>query len=1297
MSRTTRWMLAFGGIAIICVFVWDLTPLATMKGKEKIGATPPTPVAASPSSYRSPGERHKVAISDSALADSVRSQGGRLVADYGSFKLYEVSSAQSRELIGKDGAESGDENNLVLLNAGAIDTSTPAAQAMRGAASSGSGKQMRLIQFAGPIQPAWYDTLSKTGVKIVTYIPNNAYLVYGDSKSLQGMQGFAARTAAVQWEGAYTSAHRLSPTLSTRAAQKPSGDSKSGAENSANKLSPRPTAKGNSIFAVQLVADGDENNPTLALIDRLKTAPILKQSRVLNYLNVVVALPQDAVISQLANRGDVVSISTWSTPHRMDERQDMIIAGQLTGSGPTVGDYLAYLAGKGFTTTTTSFGVNVSDSGVDNGSTTPNHFALYALGNPTAPANSRVVYARVVGTPSGPGSTTQGCDGHGNLNTHVIGGYVPTGTVGGVNFGVAPHADASGFRYDLGVFPYVKVGSSVIFDNSGAPTGDFTNPDYTTLESSAYNDTMRISSNSWGASDNSYSIDSQEYDALVRDAQPTGATFPAAGNQEYVILFAAGNDGSGSNTVGLPGTAKNVITVGAAEGVQSLGGTDFCGIGDSGADSANDIIFFSSRGPTSDGRKKPDIMAPGTHITGGVGQASIASPTGSGTGSALACFDATGVCAGVGSDFFPSGQQWYTASDGTSHSTPAVSAFAALIRQHHINQALTPPTPAMTKAMMMNTARYMNGAGANDSLFSNNQGMGEVNFNNYFDLFTTGSIRRDQVGADKLTASGQQRIVTGSINTNTKPFRVTLAWTDAPGPTSGNAFINNLDLEVSVGGNTYKGNVFSGADSTTGGSADPRNNVESVFIPAGITGNFVVKVKATNIAGNGVPGDADALDQDFALVVSNATAGNIPVMEGGTPAVTAESCAPANTAIDPGETVTVDLPLSNVGTSSTSSLVATLQATGGVSSPSGPQNYGVVVAGGSAVSRPFTFTATTTCGQNLVITLQLQDGANNLGTVTFTVRTGTLGAPSSALYSTGNIATAIPDVSSVEIPIVVAANGAIADVNARVRLNHTFDHDLVLELVAPDGTTVVLSQNRDTALGGGDNYGTGANDCSGTPTIFDDSAATAIGAGLPPFAGTFRPETPLSDLNGHTLAGTWKLRITDIEAQDVGTVGCVTLDISRQPFVCCGVLGTPVIASGGAATITAESIAPANNAPDPGETVTANFPLINTGDGNTTNLVATLQNSGGVTPVTTSANYGVVVAGGPAVSRPFTFVASGTCGNNITATLQLQDGAINLGTVTYTFQLGTTSTASSTFSNATAIVIPATGTGATTG
>src|SRR6185369_2543915 len=177
----------------------------------------------------------------------------------------------------------------------------------------------------------------------------------------------------------------------------------------------------------------------------------------------------------------------------------------------------------------------------------------------------------------------------------------------------------------------------------------------------------------------------------------------------------------------------------------------------------------------------------------------------------------------------------------------------------------------------------------------------------------------------------------------------------------------------------YKGNVFTGANSVTGGSADTRNNSESVFVPAGVTGPFVVRVVGTNIAGDGVPNSGGALDQDFALVVGNSIAVVQPVIASAGATIVAESCSPADGAIDPGETVTVSLCVQNVGSANTVNLVGTLQATGGVTSPSGPQNYGVVVAGGPAVCRNFTFTASGSCGGTLTATLALQDGATNLG------------------------------------------------------------------------------------------------------------------------------------------------------------------------------------------------------------------------------------------------------------------------------------------------------------------------------
>jgi hypothetical protein len=144
-----------------------------------------------------------------------------------------------------------------------------------------------------------------------------------------------------------------------------------------------------------------------------------------------------------------------------------------------------------------------------------------------------------------------------------------------------------------------------------------------------------------------------------------------------------------------------------------------------------------------------------------------------------------------------------------------------------------------------------------------------MNLERTFD--NTPRVLRDQLPVDRFTASAQTRTYTGTVADNTRPFRVTLAWTDAPGSTTGAAAVNNLDLEVTVGGQTYRGNRYTGRNSTPGAAtADTLNNVESVFIPAGVTGPYTITVRATNIAGQ-----ADTTitgpNQDFALVAYNST------------------------------------------------------------------------------------------------------------------------------------------------------------------------------------------------------------------------------------------------------------------------------------------------------------------------------------------------------------------------------------------------------------------------------------------
>ena len=119
----------------------------------------------------------------------------------------------------------------------------------------------------------------------------------------------------------------------------------------------------------------------------------------------------------------------------------------------------------------------------------------------------------------------------------------------------------------------------------------------------------------------------------------------------------------------------------------------------------------------------------------------------------------------------------------------------------------------MTKAMLMNSARYMTGTGANDTLWSNSQGMGEMNLGDAFNRgAVTPTIFRDELAADTFTATGQTRTFAGTISDSSKPFRITLAWTDAPSAATGSAANINLDLSVTIGGNTYKGNVFSGSN-----------------------------------------------------------------------------------------------------------------------------------------------------------------------------------------------------------------------------------------------------------------------------------------------------------------------------------------------------------------------------------------------------------------------------------------------------------------------------------------------------
>jgi len=107
----------------------------------------------SPSDYRSPGDRHKVQVTDPDKAKALEAQGARLIADYSSYRVYETDTALMNSVGSDATTQIRDDDNVIQLNAGAMDTTKPEAQAERGAVEAFSGKRMHLIQFAGPIKP----------------------------------------------------------------------------------------------------------------------------------------------------------------------------------------------------------------------------------------------------------------------------------------------------------------------------------------------------------------------------------------------------------------------------------------------------------------------------------------------------------------------------------------------------------------------------------------------------------------------------------------------------------------------------------------------------------------------------------------------------------------------------------------------------------------------------------------------------------------------------------------------------------------------------------------------------------------------------------------------------------------------------------------------------------------------------------------------------------------------------------------------------------------------------------------
>ena len=366
-------------------------------------------------------------------------------------------------------------------------------------------------------------------------------------------------------------------------------------------------------------------------------------------------------------------------------------------------------------------------------------------------------------------------------------------------------------------------------------------------------------------------------------------------------------------------------------------------------------------------------------------------------------------------------------------------------------------------------------------------------------------------------------------------------------------------------------------------------------------------------------------------------------------ALTSESVAPANGAIESGEVVTINFGLRNVGTLDVGNLVATLLATGGVTGPGAAQNYGALVANGPTVSRSFSFTATAAAGGTLTATLQLQDGAQNLGTVAFTFNV------SASRSFTNSEVIIIPLAgAATNYPATITVSGVtgtVSKVTVSLRqFTHTFPEDVDVLLVGPAGQKVMLMSD----AGAG-------NSVSGVTLTFDSTG------GALPFAsaisgGTYRPTdyppgdilpapapagpfgTNLSAFNSVNPNGTWSLYVFDDANGDAGRIdGGWTLNIQTAtpivPSADVAVTATaPASIISGSPVSYAITVANYGPATATGVTLTDTLPA-----GFTLSSVSVSQGSYTTSAGLVTANLGALASGGTA-----TVTINGTGTANLT-------------------------------------------------